>query len=135
MNPTLTIITIVSMKPCPNTCLKQPTKQHPRSLRKTNLAQNQHLQEPLQSRNGRQGIVASLFKGKQEAAHGTEPPRSPYYNPNIEKYAFNPTKAVQLLEEAGWKLGQDGIRVKNGKPLKLILMSTSGNKTRERIEQ
>jgi peptide/nickel transport system substrate-binding protein len=32
--------------------------------------------------------------------------------------AYNPTKAKQLLEEAGWKMGPDGIRQKDGKPLK-----------------
>ena len=31
---------------------------------------------------------------------------------------YNPDKARQLLEEAGWKVGSDGIRFKDGKPLK-----------------
>ena len=84
----------------------------------------------------RDGIAQSLFSGRQPVAHGTEPPKSLYYTPNITKYAFNQDKARQLLDEAGWKLlpGKN-IREKNGKSLSLTMMTTSGNKTRERVEQ
>ena len=41
-----------------------------------------------------------------------------------------------MLDQAGWKRPKKGaIRQKNGKKLRLILMTTSGNKTRERVEQ
>jgi peptide/nickel transport system substrate-binding protein len=69
-------------------------------------------------------------------AHGTEPPKSIYYNPAIVKYGFEPDRAKKLLDEAGWKLLPGKIiREKNGQPLKLILMTTSGSRIRERIEQ
>ena len=29
---------------------------------------------------------------------------------------FDPTRAKKLLDEAGWKMGSDGVRVKDGKP-------------------
>ena len=38
-------------------------------------------------------------------------------NPDIMKYPYDPAKAKALLEEAGWKAGPDGIRVKNGQKL------------------
>jgi peptide/nickel transport system substrate-binding protein len=38
-------------------------------------------------------------------------------NPDIMKYPYDPEKAKALLEEAGWKVGPDGIRVKNGQKL------------------
>ncbi len=38
-------------------------------------------------------------------------------NPNIMKYPYDPAKAKALLDEAGWKVGADGIRVKNGQRL------------------
>ncbi len=84
----------------------------------------------------REGIGQLLFKGRQPVAHGTEPQKSPYFNDNIRKYPFDKTKANQLLSEAGW-IKKDGeeIRSKNGKPLAFILMTTAGNKSRERIEQ
>lgn len=40
----------------------------------------------------------------------------------IKGFAFDPTKAAQLLDEAGWKPGSDGIREKDGKKLKLELV-------------
>ena len=40
--------------------------------------------------------------------------------------AYNPEKAKQLLDEAGWKPGADGIREKDGKKLELTV-STSNN--------
>jgi peptide/nickel transport system substrate-binding protein len=82
----------------------------------------------------RQSIADELFEGKQPVAHGTEPPRSPYHNPNITKYEYSKEKAGKLLDEAGWKMGDKGVREKDGKPLKLTLMTTSGNKTREQVE-
>lgn len=84
----------------------------------------------------REGIAASLFFGRQPVAHGTEPPKSPYYNPNIKKYPFDQAMAKKLLDEAGWLLpAGKTIREKDGKPLKVVMMTTSGNKTRERVEQ
>jgi peptide/nickel transport system substrate-binding protein len=84
----------------------------------------------------REGISQSLFFGRQPVAHGTSPPKSPYFNDAVKKYPFDQAKAKALLDEAGWKLpAGKAIREKNGKPLKLTIMTTSGNKTRERVEQ
>ncbi|TMV47824.1 ABC transporter substrate-binding protein [Paenibacillus mesophilus] len=40
----------------------------------------------------------------------------------------DPAKAGQLLDEAGWAKGSDGIRYKDGKPLSLRLMTWGGDK-------
>lgn len=82
----------------------------------------------------REGISKELFAGKQPVAHGTEPPRSPYYNADIKKYPYDPAKANQILEDAGWKMGSSGFREKDGTPLTIEIMTTSGNKTREQVE-
>lgn len=84
----------------------------------------------------REGIAKSLFFNRQPVAHGTEPPKSIYYNQNITHYDYDPKKAALLLDEAGWKLplGKE-VREKNNQPLKLSIMTTSGHKTRERVEQ
>ncbi len=39
--------------------------------------------------------------------------KMPWYNPSAQ-VAYDPDAAKQLLEEAGWKQGSDGIREKDG---------------------
>jgi peptide/nickel transport system substrate-binding protein len=48
-------------------------------------------------------------------------------------WEFNVDKANQLLEEAGWKRGADGIRAKDGKKLKLVYQ-TSINAPRQKTQ-
>lgn len=47
------------------------------------------------------------------------------YNPDITQLGYDKTKAIALLEEAGWKLNDEGIREKDGVPLRLRLVSQS----------
>jgi peptide/nickel transport system substrate-binding protein len=49
------------------------------------------------------------------------------------KWEFNIGKANQLLDEAGWKRGPDGIRAKDGKKLKLVFQ-TSINAPRQKTQ-
>jgi peptide/nickel transport system substrate-binding protein len=49
------------------------------------------------------------------------------------KWEFNPDKASQILEAAGWKKGADGIRAKDGKKLKLVYQ-TSINAPRQKTQ-
>ena len=48
-------------------------------------------------------------------------------------WEFNIDKANQVLEEAGWKRGSDGIRAKDGKKLKLVFQ-TSINAPRQKTQ-
>src|SRR4030081_32768 len=49
------------------------------------------------------------------------------------KWEFNIDKANQILEEAGWRKGADGIRAKDGKKLK-FLYQTSINQPRQKTQ-
>jgi peptide/nickel transport system substrate-binding protein len=49
------------------------------------------------------------------------------------KWEFSIEKANQVLDEAGWKRGPDGIRAKNGKKLKLVFQ-TSINAPRQNTQ-
>lgn len=85
----------------------------------------------------REELVNSLFEGKQSPAIHNVTPKDPWYTDDPTKvtiYKYNPREAERLLDEAGWKRGPDGIRVKNGKKLSFTLMTTAGNKTRELVE-
>ena len=58
---------------------------------------------------------------------------SRFASPN-NKSEFNIEKAIALLDKAGYKPGPDGIRVKDGKPLK-YLYQTSINGSRQKTQQ
>ena len=53
----------------------------------------------------------------------------------LNQYKFDQAKANQLLDDAGWKKGADGIRAKDGKKFSLTISTNSGNKTRETLAQ
>jgi len=58
------------------------------------------------------------------------------YNPNVKDYwKYDPGKSKQLLDEAGWIVGEDGIRVKDGTRLSFENSLASGNQVREQIQQ
>ncbi|BFH65972.1 ABC transporter substrate-binding protein [Paenibacillus azoreducens] len=50
-----------------------------------------------------------------------------YTNENINPYEFNMDKAKQLLDEAGWKVGADGIREKDGEKFKINFSAQADN--------
>jgi len=55
------------------------------------------------------------------------------FRSNNLKWEFNPEKANQLLDAAGWKRGTDGIRARDGKKLK-FLFTTSTNAPRQKTQ-
>ncbi len=55
-------------------------------------------------------ITSKLFAGKAQAATGPIVPGTPFYEPNVEVYAFNLAKAEQLLDATGHPKGADGTR-------------------------
>lgn len=50
----------------------------------------------------RQSIVDSVFDGRAVIAKGSIPPGLPGYSEETEGYEYNPTKALELLKEAGY---------------------------------
>jgi peptide/nickel transport system substrate-binding protein len=54
---------------------------------------------------------------------------------DVPKYSFDRKKATDLLDQAGWKPGPDGIRVKNGVRFSFEVITNTGNKTREGVVQ
>jgi len=73
----------------------------------------------------RQKLTTVVYQGYGTVATQPIAPVSWAYNADgINPYAYNVDKAKALLDEAGWKVGPDGIRVKDGKKLELSLLVT-----------
>lgn len=82
----------------------------------------------------REAIVEALFEGLQPVAHSLHSSASPYYTENVPKYTHDPDLARQLLADAGWTPGPDGICVNaDGDRLTFQFVTTAGNATREQI--
>lgn len=85
----------------------------------------------------RDDLTKALFEGRQEPAVHMVSPIDPWFTRDpkiITVYPYSRRTAQKLLEEAGWKLGPDGIRVKDGKRLSFVFMTTAGNKVRELVQ-
>lgn len=85
----------------------------------------------------REDLVKNLFDGKQTAAQHFVTPKDPWFTSDpkfVTTYRYSKREAQKLLDEAGWKVGKDGYRYKDGKKMTFILMTTAGNKTREAVQ-
>lgn len=85
----------------------------------------------------RADLTKALFDGKQEPAVHNISPKDPWFtkDPNkITIYPYSKREAGKLLDEAGWKMGPDNYRHKDGKKMSLVFMTTAGNKVRELVQ-
>jgi len=78
-------------------------------------------------------IVDKLLFGKTTVASSPVPMGWAAYKPAPSE--FSPDKAKQLLDQAGWRPGSDGIRAKDGVKMQLTYSTTTGNALRERTQQ
>ncbi|MCL4370992.1 MAG: ABC transporter substrate-binding protein [Chloroflexi bacterium] len=82
----------------------------------------------------RQAIVDNVTYGLSRPTYGPFVQSSWVYNPDVPKYDFNPAKARDLLAQAGYTPGRDGILTRDGQPLSLkLLYGPNSSKVREQI--
>jgi len=81
----------------------------------------------------REALLKAVFAGRGKVATGPFAPSVAWaYDDTIKPLSYDPEAAAKLLEEAGWTIGQDGIRTKDGAKLSFTLLYDPSNPTRAR---
>lgn len=75
----------------------------------------------------RQTITSSIFNQYAEVINVPQTKASWAYYEGDNKYEYNLEEAKKILDEAGWKVGADGIREKDGVKLTINFTGTSDN--------
>ncbi|MDQ7030333.1 MAG: ABC transporter substrate-binding protein [Ardenticatenia bacterium] len=72
----------------------------------------------------RRGLISDVLNGQGIVADTFFLPSHWAYAPNVRTYPYDPERARQLLDEAGWKdQNNDGVREKDGVPLSFVLLT------------
>jgi peptide/nickel transport system substrate-binding protein len=85
----------------------------------------------------RDEMVKSFFEGRQKSALHFSTQFDSWYTESpkeIKIYEYSKSKAAKLLSEAGWELGADGYRHKNGKKLSLVVSGAADIKLNEMLQ-
>jgi nickel transport system substrate-binding protein len=80
-------------------------------------------------------IAQGILNGSESVAQTLMSPNVPYCNVGLEPYAHAPEKAARLLDEAGWKMGEDGFRRKDGNLCELTIYFNSKNSQERTISE
>jgi peptide/nickel transport system substrate-binding protein len=99
------------------------------------LFQDVRVRKAIASAIDRQAIVGNVLKGAASPAYGDQSPLSWAYNPMQQPPARDLNAARDLLTQAGWIPGPDGIMMKDNKKLAFSLTVPTGNKQREQTAQ
>ncbi len=96
------------------------------------LFQDKRVRQAITHAIDRKAIVDAILMGHGTVANSHGAPIHWAYNPDVPVFDYNPAKAKELLAEAGWKPGPDGILEKDGVKFKFTLQ-TNQNKIREQV--
>ena len=75
-------------------------------------------------------VIKGVLLGLGEAISSPYKPGTRWNNPNLSPYPYSPSKALELLADAGYIKDKNGSLTKDGKPLKFEII-TNQNKQRE----
>lgn len=93
------------------------------------------VRQALQYATNRQAISDGIFYGLEQPAGTLYASTIPYCDVDLEPYSYDSEKAGHILDEAGWVMGSDGIRAKDGKKLELDLLYNSDSVTEKTISE
>jgi len=87
----------------------------------------------------RQRIIDELWNGAASVANSNLGPKFAFYSldqdPALKKYPYDVDAANALLDEAGWTIGSDGIREKDGTKLSFTCTTITGDTARRPIAE
>jgi peptide/nickel transport system substrate-binding protein len=117
----------IEMNTAENKDMTDPSSKHP-------VLSDKNVRLALIYATPKQQIIDKLLFGKAKV--GTSPVSQGWASPkDLTQESFDPKKANDLLDQAGWVKGADGIRSKGGVRASLTITTTTGNATREKVEQ
>jgi peptide/nickel transport system substrate-binding protein len=81
----------------------------------------------------KESMIETIRLGFAKVQHSNITASSWAYTDDVPKFPYDPERAKQMLAEAGWTPGPDGILQKDGQQFKIRLFYNAGNKQREQI--
>ncbi|KAA2212600.1 peptide ABC transporter substrate-binding protein [Teichococcus oryzae] len=93
------------------------------------------VREALYMGMNKKALIDALYYGLPTPTESFLPRQSWAINPDLPKHEYNPAKANEMLDAAGWKRGSGGIREKGGVRLEFTNSTTVGNPIREQAQQ
>lgn len=78
-------------------------------------------------------ILDTIYAGVGQLANGPIPPGMWAFTEDLPSYDYDPEAARALLDEAGWVLGADGKRTKDGQPLSIVVRTHSEDPDRRQV--
>lgn len=116
--------------------LSDPTSTRHIVLNTTNdILNDTSVRQALQHATNRKAISEGIFYGLEKPADTLYATTVPYCDIDLEPYEYNTDTASAMLEEAGWTMGDDGVREKDGKKLELDLLYNSDSVTEKTISE
>src|SRR3990167_2325132 len=78
-------------------------------------------------------MIHYILYGHGVPSTGIFTPKMWFFDPSIKPFVYNPEQAKALLDQAGWKVGPDGIRKRNGKRFSFTLLTNNSSEVRRDI--
>ncbi len=91
------------------------------------ITQDPKVREAFQYAIQKEMITEGILNGTEQVAHTLLAPSVPYADIPLKQKTYQKKKAEALLDEAGWKLKEDGYRYQKDKPLSVTIYYNSDN--------
>ena len=116
--------------------LSDPTSTRQIVLNTSNeVLQDKAVRQALQHATDKASISEGIFYGLEVPADTLFAATVPYCDIDLEPYDYDTSQAEEMLEEAGWTLGSDGVREKDGAKMELSLLYNSDSVTEKTIAE